>query len=66
MAHAFYRGSTGVLQGFYLNVSPVVRLHVTPEQGALNGQISGGRASRPIGRPLLVNTGPGWVSALVH
>ena len=66
MAHAFYRGSTGVLQGFYLYVSPVARLHITPEQEALNGQISGGRASRPIGRALLVNTWPGWASALVH
>jgi len=58
--------STGVLQGFYLYVSPVARLHITPEQEARNGQISGGRASRSIGRPLLVNTWPGWASALVH
>ena len=59
-------GSTGVLQGFYLYVSLVARLHITPEQEARNGQISGWLASRSIGRPLLVNTWPGWASALVH
>ena len=54
------------LQGFYLYVSPVARLHITPEQEARNGQISGWLASRPFGRPLLVNTWPCWASALVH